>query len=114
MRFSEAFIDAQSLLGGVSGQGEHFLRLSAVVTSKRRVGVGESDIRQSVIAVFFNGLRKKLDAFLHPFSGALVPEVTALHIELIGFAILRVAFGQLAFLVATQMQSQRLSDLARN
>src|SRR5262249_19034048 len=112
--FGEAFIYIQSLLGGVSGQWQRFPGLLKMVTAERRVGVGQSDISQRIPAVSFDGMLIGLDAFTHAFGGALCPVVTALEVKLIGFGVLRVAFGQLALLVAAQTQLQRVGYLARN
>src|SRR5262249_26059496 len=112
MGFGEAFIYAQSLRGSLSGQGQHITELHDMVTAERRVGVGQPDVSQRKVAVFFDGLLIGLNPLPHPSPSPLVPLVTPFQLKLLGFVILRIGFGQLALLVAAQTQPQRLCDLA--
>src|SRR5215475_10992394 len=112
MSFGEAFIYAQSLRRSLSGQGQHITGLHDKVTAERRVSVCQPDVSQSKVAVFVDGLIIGFDALPHAFASALVPVVTPLQVKLISFVILRIAFGQLALLVAVQTQPQRLGYLA--
>src|SRR5262245_66657465 len=99
MSFGEAFIYAQSLRGSLSGQGQHITELHDMVTAERRVGVGQPDVSQRKVAVFFDGLLIGLDALPHAFASALVPVVTPFQVKLIGFVMLRMAFAQWELLV---------------
>ena len=69
----------------------------ATVCAQHDITIGESDIGEREAGVFVNGLVEIGDGGIDIGGSALVPEIAALDVELIGVGVLRALFGDLLF-----------------
>src|SRR5262249_26061343 len=114
VRFGQALVYVQSLLGGLAGQWQRLFWRLQVICAERDVGVGHSDKGEGISGVFFSGLPERFETITDSFGSSFVPLKTPAHIELIGFRVGGIVLGQFAALFAGQGYDQAIGDSLRD
>src|SRR5262245_48464969 len=92
----------------------HELARRQLIDAQHQVAIGHSGVGQGVARVAADRLDEIFDAFLHSRQAALVPEIAAAQVKLIGLGIVGVMFGQPLPLFAVEFDLQVFGNLPRD
>ena len=81
-----------------------------IVPVSDRIRVRHSGVGQRIAGIFFDGLLKIFQTFLHAFVGSLVPIVASLQIKPISLRILGIALGDCPLFFPVQLNAQVRRD----
>src|SRR5579862_4711567 len=118
MGFGQRIVDGDCLLRSGTGFGYRLARCHRSVVGNYVIVIGEAQIGESVVGIFFDGLGEIIASLVEGFGRPLLPIETSLEIELVG---LRVAGSTLddwlrSFIGQTfaQLRGDGASDLVLN
>ena len=114
MRFRKGVFQFERFPGCCLRLGHSLLRTLATVEGEKRIGIGQTGIRQCVIRILADRVFKILDGRSQIGSCALVEKKCAFEIQLVCLGILRRPGGNGALLGAAKSRLQRVGDCFRD